>query len=106
MFSEHTRQLYAALWDQILQGEGAVDQERQLLLQNAHFDVQKAFALFESHDSTGKPNGFITRDDLSRTLMLSDPHTDILFHKFNRRQPGVINYAEFIEEVSPKGPLP
>ena len=26
--------------------------------------------------------------------MLSNPHTDILFHKFNRRQPGVINYAE------------
>ena len=85
MFSEHTRQLYAALWDQILRGEMAVEQERQILFQNAHFDIQKAFALFESTDSQGQPNGFITRDDLSRTLMLSDPHTDILFHKFNRR---------------------
>ena len=94
MFSEHTRQLYRALWDQLLQGEMAVEQERQLLLQNPHFDIQKAFCLFESNNDSGKPSGFITRDDLSRTLMLSDPHTDILFHKFNRRQPGVISYAE------------
>ena len=71
-----------------------VEQERQLLLQNPHFDVQKAFTIFEGADQKGEPNGFITRDDLSRTLMLSGPHTDILFHKFNRRQPGVINYAE------------
>ena len=76
-----------------------------MLLQNPHFDIQKAFNMFESANAEGQPNGFITRDDLSRTLMLSDPHTDILFHKFNRRQPGVINYSEFIEEVSPKGPL-
>lgn len=71
-----------------------VEKERQLLLQNPNFDVQKAFSLFESLNEQGQPNGFITRDDLSRTLMLSDPHTDILFHKFNRRQPGAINYAE------------
>ena len=56
--------------------------------------MQKAFALFESTNEEGAKNGFITREDLSRTLMLSDPHTDILFHKFNRRQPGVIHYAE------------
>ena len=94
MFSEHTRELYAALWDQILQAEMIIEQERQLLLQNPNFDVQKAFALFESTNDEGAVNGFITRDDLSRTLMLSDPHTDILLHKFNKRQPGLIHYAE------------
>jgi len=81
-----------------------IEQERQLLLQNPNFDVQKAFALFESINEEGTSNGFITREDLSRTLMLSDPHTDILFHKFNRRQPGVINYAEvspFIFRTNP-----
>ena len=94
MFSEHTRSLYSALWEQLLQSELVVEHERQLLLQNPHFDIQKAFSLFEGKNEEGGPNGFITRDDLSRTLMLSDPHTDILFHKFRRRQPGVINYAE------------
>ena len=47
--------------------------------------MQKAFNLFCSVDEEGSPNDYITRDDLSRQLMLSDPHTDILFQKFNRR---------------------
>ena len=75
------------------------------MLKNPYFDIQKAFRLFEATNEQGAPAGYITRDDLSRTLMLNDPHTDILFQKFNRRQQGIISYAEFIEEVSPKGPL-
>ena len=82
-----------------------IESERQLLLKNPYFDIQKAFKLFESANEHNKPAGYITRDDFSRTLMLDDPHTDILFQKFNRRQQGIISYAEFIEEVSPKGPL-
>jgi len=39
MFSEHTRQLYAELWDQLLNSEMVVEKERQLLLQNPHFNV-------------------------------------------------------------------
>ena len=54
----------------------AVESERQLLLKNPYFDIQKAFKLFESQ---GSQQGGITRDDLARTLMLDDPHTDILF---------------------------
>lgn len=94
MFSEHTRMLYRALWEQLLHTEVVVEQERQLLLQNTNFDIQKAFNLFEGTNSDGENNGFVTRDDLSRTLMLPDPDIDILFHKFNRRHSGVISYAE------------
>ena len=54
-----------------------VESERQLLLKNPYFDIQKAFKLFEDQNS-GQGN-CITRDDLARTLMLDDPHTDILF---------------------------
>ena len=32
MFSEHTRELYAALWDQLLQAQMLIERERQLLL--------------------------------------------------------------------------
>lgn len=105
LFSVETQFLCRHLWEQLFVAEMAIESERQLLLKNPYFDVQKAFRLFESNDDLGKPAGFITRDDLLRTLMLDDPHTDILFQKFHRRQQGIVTYAEFIEEVSPKGPL-
>ena len=76
LFSEETQDLYRELWEKLFACEMAVESERQLLLKNPYFDIQKAFKLFESQDSQ---QGGITRDDLARTLMLDDPHTDILF---------------------------
>lgn len=79
LFTEETQQLYRQLWEQFFSSEMAIESERQLLLKNPYFDIQKAFKLFESANEHGQPAGYITRGDLSRTLMLDDPHTDILF---------------------------
>ena len=65
------------MWEKMFECEMVVESERQLLLKNPYFDIQKAFKLFEDQNS-GQGN-CITRDDLARTLMLDDPHTDILF---------------------------
>lgn len=107
-FPETTRALYRSLWEQLFKSEAQVELQRQNLLKNPTFDIQRAYKAFDpaAKEVNGEFVGSIKRDALGRVLDLEGPYRDILFARFNKRmQVDAISYSEFIEEVTPHGPL-
>jgi len=96
LFPQSTRDLFRQAWEILFKTEAEIEQYRQLLLKNPHFDIQQAYRLFDSvngNQDVGK--GFISREDLGAVLKLDAPHRDILFARFNKRlQAESLSYAE------------
>lgn len=82
-FNENTRALYKRVWEQLFKSEYNIEMDRQKLLKNPTFDIQKAYMLFA--DPNSEENGNIKRQDLGRVLELDGPYRDILFARFNKR---------------------
>eukprot|EP00347_Sterkiella_histriomuscorum_P009319 403341661 len=106
MFSNDTRELYRECWMQHFMCEKETEILRQRLLKNPFFDLQKAFKTFDTQNK-----GFIVIEDIGKALQLNGHNITglqlkLLFSKFNRQiQDNTVNYAEFIEEITPRAPL-
>ena len=76
---------------------------RTSMLKNPFFDLGKSFQELDADQK-----GHLTAEDLIKFLSAnSEIEHHLVFQRFNKRsQPDKVNYAEFIEEITPKFNMP
>lgn len=91
------------IWSLHFETEKLVEFMRQNMLKNPYFDISKAFK-----DLDQEEKGYVSADDIGKYLSqnninISQISEELIFMRFNKRQQAdKINYAEFIEEMTPR----
>jgi Ca2+-binding EF-hand superfamily protein len=73
------------------------------MLKNPYFDISQAFKDLDTEEK-----GFISQSDIGKYLSqhnidISTTNQELIFLRFNKRSHAdKINYAEFIEEMTPR----
>ena len=103
VFSQKTRDLMEKIWSLHFEAEKLIEYMRQNMLKNPYFDISKAFKDLDQDEK-----GFISANDIGKYLSqnnidISVTNQELIFMRFNKRQQAdKINYAEFIEEMTPR----